>query len=392
MSRKFVTSLFLVVILSLALTPIAMAAQVFSDDFDGNAIDTVKWNTSIATSGKRWCSTTVEYHHSNPGTWLDISKEACHGLTQASPYGKIVVSGGQAGFSANKIRAFPYVWSGPPSRQSPFPSTGDFILELKMKYDNLQPQGNGFSVFFWENSDPIGNNPPAPFGQGFLNIWADSGDRSPRISAMGTTIPMVNPLVYHDYRLEYINGKYSLFVDGTLRVGPVASSRRPNTIWIGNPVFNYWESSPGDWTDFSIDFVRVTVPDIEVAADIKPQESPNYTNVRSKMLPVAILGTTSFDVTKIDPTSIRLEGLAPLSSHLEDVGTPSDPLATGDGIIDLALRFDNQKIISSLGEISDGDVHLLELTGNLKKEFGGTPILGKDAVIIIKKGNFPGKR
>jgi len=58
----------------------------------------------------------------------------------------------------------------------------------------------------------------------------------------------------------------------------------------------------------------------------------------------------------------------------------------------LALRFDNQEIISSLGEISDGDVRLLELTGNLKKEFGGTPISGKDVVIIIKRGNFPEKR
>jgi len=237
---------------------------------------------------------------------LDISKEACHGLTQAPPYGKIVVSDGQAGFSATRIRAFPYIWSGPPNRQSPFPSKGDFILELKMKYDNLQPQGNGFFVFFWENSDPVGNNPPAPFGQGVLNIWADSGDRGPRASAMGTTVPIVNPLAFHDYRLEYIDGKYSFFVDGTLRVGPVASSRRPNTIWIGNPAFNYWEPTPSDWTDFSIDFVRVTVPEIEVVADIKPQESPNYNNVRSRMLPVAVLGTANFYVTKIDPTSVRL--------------------------------------------------------------------------------------
>ena len=36
-------------------------------------------------------------------------------------------------------------------------------------------------------------------------------------------------------------------------------------------------------------------------------------------LPVAVVGTLEFDVTQVDPTSVRLAGVAPLRSSVEDV-------------------------------------------------------------------------
>jgi len=136
--------------------------------------------------------------------------------------------------------------------------------------------------------------------------------------------------------------------------------------------------------------------------DIKPQSCPNLLNVKSKgVLPVAILGTEDFDVTTVDPVSIRLTGVAPLRSSFEDVSTAFYPLLGKesefdcteegpDGFLDLVLKFDTQEVVEALeaelGELADGAVIILPLTGNLLEEYGGTLIIGEDVVIILKKG------
>jgi len=134
----------------------------------------------------------------------------------------------------------------------------------------------------------------------------------------------------------------------------------------------------------------------EIFVDIKPQSCPNPLNTKSRgVLPVAILGTPTLDVTTIDPASIRLEDVAPIRSSIEDVATPfgaspeacSDCTTEGpDGFQDLTLKFDTQEVIDALGAVSDRECLVLTLTGNLKEEFGGTPIQGEDVVFILKKG------
>jgi hypothetical protein len=125
---------------------------------------------------------------------------------------------------------------------------------------------------------------------------------------------------------------------------------------------------------------------IPVLADVKPMSWPNPLNVNGKgLLPVAILGTGDFDVSRIDPATVRLGGVAPLRWALEDVGTANDPLAGPDGFMDLSLKFEAQAIVAALGAVNDGDSVILHLIGNLKPEFGGRPIFGEDVVRIIKK-------
>jgi hypothetical protein len=137
---------------------------------------------------------------------------------------------------------------------------------------------------------------------------------------------------------------------------------------------------------------------IEIPLDIKPTSCPNPLNTNSKgVLPVAILGTEDFDVTQIDPASVRLEGVAPLRWASEDVATPFEPY-TGkgdcladcttdgpDGFLDLTLKFETQAVVAALGGVNDGDCIVIGLTGNLKEEFGGTPIVGEDVVVIRSK-------
>ncbi len=178
----------------------ANQAPFFRDDFSGSSINSSKWDTTFATSGLRWCSSTAANHEDAPGIWLDPSVTLCQGGGQNPPYGSVSVSGGSATFSAFASQTFPYIWSGPPSKSSPFPASGNFVLEVKLTYDSLTGSGDGFFVNRWNNTDPVGNNPPG-----------------------------------------------------------VA---RANAIWVGNPVFTWWLPSH-DWTSFSLSEVQVNVPSIQ---------------------------------------------------------------------------------------------------------------------------------
>jgi hypothetical protein len=140
-----------------------------------------------------------------------------------------------------------------------------------------------------------------------------------------------------------------------------------------------------------------------VAFDIKPQGCPNTWNIMSQgVLPAAILGSQGFDVTTVDPESIRLAGVAPLQSAIEDVAAPYEPYsgktkasdctAQGpDGHNDLLLKFDSSALLTAIQETLgreplDGEVLTLVLTGSLKEAAGGAGIQGEDVVVIIKKG------
>jgi alpha-tubulin suppressor-like RCC1 family protein len=223
-----------------------------SDDFDGSALDGSKWNTSIATGGVRWCASTQANHLTTSGLWQDVSTQACHGVFASPPHGSISVNAGSASFSAATRRTFPYVWRGGPTGTSPFPDTGDFVLEVRLRFDSLAPNGTEFHVGDWPNTDPVGDNPPGHLG---FAIGA-CGACGLVTNLLGATDTVAGPTAFHDYRLEYVNGRYSLWVDGVRTMGPVASSIRPNAIWMGNPVFTHWTFS--DWTDFTIDSVQIS--------------------------------------------------------------------------------------------------------------------------------------
>lgn len=135
-----------------------------------------------------------------------------------------------------------------------------------------------------------------------------------------------------------------------------------------------------------------TVPPCE-EVDIRPLSCPNPMNINGKgVLPVAILGTEDFDVTTIDPATVRLEGVAPLRWSEHDVATPfNGPLVENcydcteeesDGFIDLTLKFDHQEVVAAIGSVSGDDCVRVHMTGNLKAEYGGTPIEGFDMMWV----------
>ena len=135
---------------------------------------------------------------------------------------------------------------------------------------------------------------------------------------------------------------------------------------------------------------------VEVAVDIRPGSCPNPLNCRSNgVLPVAILGSATFDVTEIDPATVRLAGVAPLRGDYEDVATPYEPLVGRqdcridctsmgpDGYMDATLKFATQDVVAALGTVvEDGACVVAQLTGSLRESAGGTEFVGEDVIRI----------
>ena len=105
-----------------------------------------------------------------------------------------------------------------------------------------------------------------------------------------------------------------------------------------NPTYPYCNGLTADQLcnhyrvgEFEAHVESLTIP---VTIDIKPDGFPNSINPRDKgVVPVAILGTTSFDVQTVDASSVRFgpAGAAPVHATLSDVN--------GDGTLDLLLHF-----------------------------------------------------
>jgi hypothetical protein len=136
--------------------------------------------------------------------------------------------------------------------------------------------------------------------------------------------------------------------------------------------------------------------------DIKPTTCPNALSTpASGTIPVAILGTPSFDVSKVDPASVILEGVEAQTGRrvtIKDVATPfsgtiTEPpqdgdqfdctIAGPDGQNDLNLKFDAKSVVGAMGPITEKKtLKVLTLTGVLND---GTLIEGKDVVVINEK-------
>ncbi len=358
---------------------VAHAGTYFEDTFDAGAPDPAKWNTDIAVQGVRFCPTDYAAHWTY-GSWVDVSTAGCVAgyddgwdywetqLFQALPYGFMAAVAGQASFSSDYRYTFPYVWAGPPSRPSPFPAEGDFAFEIRMKYDFIGGHGAGVKVSYKADTTPAGSGPV--IDADVYGIW---GDGSGFYDGSSTPRPPYDPYNYefHTLRLEYVGGAYSRYVDGVLVSGPTQSATRPNAILIGNPVFTAW--GVADWSDFTIDYVRVTVPETPVQIDIKPGSYPNSINLGSGgVVPVAILSTPTFDAATVDPLSLTLAS-APV--QLRGNGTPQASLedVNGDGLPDLVVQ-----VVTEALQLSDTDTEAV-----LEGMAAGTPIRGVDTVRIV---------
>lgn len=121
-----------------------------------------------------------------------------------------------------------------------------------------------------------------------------------------------------------------------------------------------------------------------VKVDIKPTSCPNPFNLKQKgVIPAAILGSENFDVTRVLPETVKLEGdCEAVRWNFEDVATPYDadfsepPLenectrAGADGWDDMTVKFDSQCVAQTQGEITEREVRLWTITGKYLNDNG----------------------
>ena len=174
----------------------------------------------------------------------------------------------------------------------------------------------------------------------------------------------------YDFRIEFDTNSLKIWVDGSLEFD--LSGSFPD----GRLAFYNFSQQQVTYSAFRI-FSRY-----KVAADIRPAECPNPIDLRGGgVLPAAFLGTPDFDVSQIDPASIRLIdpaagnlGVTPLQHASEDVATPFLPLsprthlldctaAGPDGYPDITLKFDTDEVLAALTPLAEGDVRVLKLSG-----------------------------
>jgi len=96
---------------------------------------------------------------------------------------------------------------------------------------------------------------------------------------------------------------------------------------------------------------------------------------------VAIHTDENLDATLVDPTTVLLMGVAPLGHDLEYVSDCSSDVLDQDDL-DLILKFDTAEIVKAIGDVNDGTVLTLQLSGQL---YDGTEIAGEDVVAILGK-------
>jgi hypothetical protein len=129
-------------------------------------------------------------------------------------------------------------------------------------------------------------------------------------------------------------------------------------------------TSPGAIEEFVIDDLRfLTAMGDTVKVDIKPGSEVNPINPRSRgVIPVAILGSDTFDVADVDATTLAFgPGAAPLAHR----NGPHRKDANHDGIRDLLAHFRTEE-----AGIAFGDTEAC-VTG---ERLDGTPFEGCDAI------------
>jgi hypothetical protein len=111
-----------------------------------------------------------------------------------------------------------------------------------------------------------------------------------------------------------------------------------------------------------------------VAIDIKPGSDLNCININDQgVIPVAILGSATFDVTQINTSSLNFAGL---SVRLRGNGTPQCSISdiNSDGFNDMVCQFVDNSSTWSPGTTT------ATLTGLLTS---GQPFEGSDTICLV---------
>lgn len=121
----------------------------------------------------------------------------------------------------------------------------------------------------------------------------------------------------------------------------------------------------------------------DVPIDIKPDSLPNSANLKDQgLLPVAILGSASFDVSNVNPEKIQLGGvsLATRGSAKAPERAYSYEDVNGNGHLDSIAFFSVPQLVGI--DVLDATTTALTLTAEL---YDGRAMTGTDSVNIVQQ-------
>jgi hypothetical protein len=126
-----------------------------------------------------------------------------------------------------------------------------------------------------------------------------------------------------------------------------------------------------------------------VQFDVYPGSCTNQFNTKSQgVIPVAITGSSTFNVNEIDQSTIKINGVSPThkaveksaASYTKTSDCDCNPVGS-DNYPDLSLKFDKPALSATFGNVADGSQLVITVKGKLKN---GTNFEGKDCVRIKK--------
>jgi hypothetical protein len=156
-------------------------------------------------------------------------------------------------------------------------------------------------------------------------------------------------------------------------VGGTASADYPTTTGAFQPTFGGGVHDPfvANSQDAFVAKIEFFIP---VMIDIKPGSFPNSINLGSSgAVPVAILGSATFDATQIDPLTVTL---ADAAVKLKGKGTPMASLedVNGDSFLDLVVHVSTEAL-----QLTETDTEVV-LEG---QTYTGQAIQGTDSIRVV---------
>jgi hypothetical protein len=217
------------------------------------------------------------------------------------------------------------------------------------------------------------------------NVW-EASHWNPFLRAFGLALGS-------HYDLDRLPGIYPVASASAIFAGVVELYEQ-----VGNPVLKLDPVDP--WVQVLVPYnghalyASYSTPVVPVGMELCQPLSDD----RADWLLVRIAGTPAFDVRGIDPRSVRLLGVAPaLSLPTHGAGAPTEPpLAKTavdrcrpgrDRVLDLTFAFRSRDVLRAaeaiLGyHLDDASLVALTLTGLLRADRGGAPIVGQSIVKV----------
>lgn len=191
--------------------------------------------------------------------------------------GRINISDGAINISAENTSTFPFIYS----KNNPIPTSGNFSLKFRMKYNRITTKGTGLllATELPPNGapDPSLSNPVFS-RRYFLGIWQGpqsgfyfqySGD----CYNQSCSVPQIlvwqkknQDFDYHTIEFQYLNNRYLIFLDGTNIFTSNPTSIRPTALWFGNPSV---QGSGDKWANFEIDYIHI-IPSLPSSPSLQP--------------------------------------------------------------------------------------------------------------------------